>query len=115
MTANATKRRTSAPAVEYVPTPADHMASALRMAELGVQTTRNALIRDMKSLIGTLEHGVRKLEAGRTLNGLGELQANGTMIDAACGTLAAQQEAYERLAALAAKLDLLPPLPGGDA
>ena len=95
------------------PTPTERMESTLQTARIGMEHTRAALIRDMRQVRLDLEHAILRLERGIAPNGLGVLQASATMIDAKCGNLAAQQEAYERLAVLASRLGLLPPVEEG--
>lgn len=102
-----TKRRPG-PAAEYVPAPADYMAVSLGVARAQAEGTRRVLIRRMTSLKDDLDRCIARLSLGLAPNSLGELQANATMIEAACGRLAAEQEAHERLEALAVKLDLSP-------
>ena len=101
-------RRRSTQYVQPVPVaalaPAGHMRAAIKGAHVGMEHTRASLIRDMRQMQHNLEHAIRRLEQGRALSALGELQGSATMIDAKCGTLAAQHEAYERLTALAARL-----------
>ena len=94
------------------PTPTERMESALEIARISAEHTRAALIRDMQQVRLDLEHAILRLERGIAPNGLGVLQASATKIDAKCGSLNAQQEAYERLAILASHLGLLAPAEG---
>ena len=91
------------------PTPTERMESALQIARIGMEHTRASLIRDMRQVQRDLDRVIQRVEKGWAPSALGELQASTTMIDAKCGTLAAQQEAYERLAVLASHLGLLAP------